>query len=234
MADPNSSLTPEQKLLQMIEQPAGTPSAPGDTSEKSKDGPKPSLASLLSPSALKGRIAYAKDKVISFVKDRKEPINFRQVNQVAKMVALVIGLYLMGAIVYEVTVVYQNLDKEFATSTKEMADLPQAQIRKIDPNLFEDVQNRNIFMPQEKRGTGETVENQSESLKLVDITKDLKLTGISIHPTEPTRTFCMVEDLKKNVTSFLRVGDSISGLRVDQISSNGIVLKHQKDSIELR
>ena len=31
-----------------------------------------------------------------------------------------------------------------------------------------------------------------------------------------------------------RVGDTISGLRVDQINSSGIVLKYQKDSIELR
>ena len=227
MAEPDPSLTPEKKLLKLIEEPIAAPGG-----EKPKGGFN--LASLLSPSALKGRIAYAKDNLVSFIKDRKEPIDFRQVNRVVKMITVGFGVYLTGAILYEVSTVYRNLDSEFNISPKEMAEAPETETRKLDQNLFEEVQNRNIFMPQEKRVSPEQTETQAESLRLVEITKDLKLTGISINPKDSSRTYCMVEDLKKNVTSFLKVGDSVSGLRVDQISSNGIVLKHQKESIELR
>ncbi len=244
MADPDPSLTPEQKLLKLIEQPAQTadPSAgkaalaadPAGAAAGKTKAPL-NFASLFSPSGIKGRIAYAKDKWKELVKDRKDPVNFRQVNRIVKMITVGFGLYLIGAITVEVSSVYKNFDSQFVVTPKEMADAPAAQTRKIDANLFDDVQNRNIFMPQEKRAAaGETAETQSESIKLVEITKDLKLAGISLSPNDASRTFCMIEDIKKNVTSFLKVGDTISGLRVDQITSNGIVLKHQKESIELR
>lgn len=229
MAEADPNLTPEKKLLKLIEEPEGAGAQAG---EKPKAGFN--IASLFSPSAIKGRLAFIKEKLISQVKDRQDPVNFRQINRFVILATIGFGVYLVAAVIYEVGTVYQNVEGTMGTSQKEIAEAPAVEGRKLDPNLFEDVQSRNIFLPLEKRTTIEAVDSQSDSLKLVDITKDLKLTGISIDPANPARSFCMVEDLKKNVTSFLKVGDSISGLRVDEITSNGVILKHQRDSIELR
>jgi len=92
---------------------------------------------------------------------------------------------------------------------------------------------RNIFVPIDKRVV-KKAETSEISLKLLEITQQLKLVGISVHPTDPKRTFCMIEDLKKNMTTFLRVGDTISGIKVEKINSDNVVLAFQQERMELR
>jgi hypothetical protein len=107
--------------------------------------------------------------------------------------------------------------------------------RKYTVDLFADPKQRNVFVPYEKPVK---MEEQSQSsvmsLKLLDITKDLKLTGISLNPANPAETFCMVEDIKKGMTSFLKVGDTINGLNVEDIKQDSVVLGYQKERIEVR
>ena len=62
----------------------------------------------------------------------------------------------------------------------------------------------------------------------------MKLTGISVNPTDPSQTFCMIEDVEKNITTFLKVGDSILGLKVANIREDSIILQYQGETIEVR
>ena len=233
MAEPDSSLSPEKKLLKLIEEPQ-TSAAKPSSEAAAKAGPQINFASLFSPSALKGKVAHVKDRVLLLLKNSKDPVNVKKVNRMITGITVGLAVYLGCAIMYEISVAYKDYNSEFKIAPKEMADIPMAESRKINPDLFEEVQKRNIFISQEKRTVAEAPDKESGSLKLVEITKDLKLTGISINPGDAARTFCMIEDLKKNVTSFLKIGDTISGLQVEQINPDGVVLKHQKESIELR
>lgn len=228
MAQPDSSLTPEKKLLKLIEDPQSV--VAGQKSGSDRGG----VAAVLSPSALKGRIAFFQDRAVQFFKDPKEPVNLRQVNQAAKWITIALAVYLLVMIALEIMTVYRDYEGEFKIVPKQMAEMPEVEERKLDQMLFEEVQKRNVFISQEKRLPAADQNSQSTSIRLVDQIKDLRLTGISVDPENSERTYCMVEDVKKNVTSFLKVGDSIAGLKVDQISQDGVILKYQKESIELK
>ena len=118
---------------------------------------------------------------------------------------------------------------------REAAVMPVPDTRKYAVDLFEDPKRRNVFVPYEKPvKVEEQTESSVMSLKLLEITKDLKLTGISVNPTDPARTFCMVEDVKKDMTSFLKKGDTINGLSVAEIKQDSIILSYEKERIELR
>ena len=241
MADPDSSLTPEQKLLKIIEQDSPQTATGGAASgvEKPTGGGSGlsgfNIFALLSPSAIKGRIAYAKDYLQSYLKGHKDPLDLRKINRAVKMMTAGVAIYLSGAIVYEVVNVNHSYESDFKMSPKEIAEPPTVETKKIDPSLFEEVEKRNIFIPQEKRALEAAGQQpQSNPIRLVELIKDLRLTGISINPEDDAKSYCMIEDIKKNITSFLRAGDMISGLKVDQITSDEIVLKNQNDSIELR
>ncbi|PIQ86542.1 MAG: hypothetical protein COV74_04455 [Candidatus Omnitrophica bacterium CG11_big_fil_rev_8_21_14_0_20_45_26] len=237
MADSDASATPEKKLLNLIEgqqsEDSGSKTAAGGTVDKSSPGQKVNVAALLSPSALKGRIEFFRDQITALVKGG-EPINFRQVNQVVRIMTVLVTIGLTGAIAYEMMTVQHSLGKELTVTPQEIAELTEADQHTIDPNLFQEVEKRNIFIPKEKRAAEQAPEQDESSLKFVEITNNLKLAGISISPEDPSRTYCMVEDISKNVTNFLKVGDMISGLKVEQINPDGVVLKFQNQSVELR
>lgn len=244
MANPDSSLTPEQRLLKIIESPEeAAKQAQRETAgrggvkaaSKKKEGAPVNWSSLLSPSAIKGRLVFAKDLLFGGGKVGTETLNVKQLNNVVKIFAVGFAGYVVVASSFETLGVYKDYSSKFKVSQKEMAEVPISEGYQVDPALFDEVDKRNIFIPQEKRVQAEAnPDAQEASLRLVEITKDLKLAGISMNEQDPTRTFCMVEDLKKNVTNFLKVGDTISGLKVDQINEDGVVLKHQKEQIELR
>jgi len=239
MADSDSSVTPEKKLLNLIEgqqasTATGAASKGGGSKAEIDAQSKALVSSLFSLSALKGRIAYAIEQIQGFAKGGA-PINFRQVNRFVRVFTIGMCLYLVAAIIYEVVVTQHYSASGLQMVPQEIAELLETEVRQIDPSLFDEVELRNIFMPYDKRVKGGAAkEGEETSLKFVEITNNLKLAGISINPSNPSRTFCMIEDISKSVTSFLRVGDSISGLKVEQINPDVVILQFQNQSIELR
>jgi hypothetical protein len=64
--------------------------------------------------------------------------------------------------------------------------------------------------------------------------KDLKLTGLSVNPTSPSESYCMIEDITKGITHFLKVGETLNGLKVTEIHSDGALLQYQNETTEMR
>lgn len=247
MAQSDSSLTPEQRLLKLIES--------GQTPDPAKDSGKgapertvkpgsgaglgagfsmDSLTRYFSPSYLQGRISYLQENWKNLLQPPKfDEFNVKKINSILKVVIAVLVFFFSISIISEL----QNFKKDAQAYTgvaqKPMADILVAEPKVFEESFFDEIARRNIFVPIDKR-VGEKKGKSEFSMKLLEITQQLKLVGISIHPTEAKRTFCMIEDLKKNMTCFLRTGDSISGLKVEKINADNVVLTCQDERIELR
>jgi len=237
MGHPDSSLTPEKRLLKLIEEP-GTAVAQAEGEEETDtavDAPAPSIQSILSPSALLGRFSYFRDRFLAFLRNEGPPLNLKQVNKSIKIFTFGLAFYFAGALLYEFMTVGKDIKLKLDLSPRDIAEAPVPDVRRYDIDLFDDTERRNVFVPYVEK-VEEVKEDAASvlSLKLLEITKDFKLTGISLDPDHPERTFRMVEDIKKDMTSFLRVGDSISGLTVAEIREDSIVLQYEKERIELR
>ena len=240
MADTDPSLTPEQRLLKLIEEPSASASraeqeaSPKEEREKGKAEKIFQLDSLLSTSALKGRLAYAKEQFSAMAGGGATQVDLKQINRTVKMMTGGLAFFFAVAMGFEMLTTGKGLSLKMDSTMQQPSTAPVPEGRLYDVDLFEEKDRRNVFVPYVKPPEPEHDETKKLSLKLVEITKDLKLTGISIYPGDPGRTFCMVEDIKKNVTTFLKAGDSISGLTVSEIKPDSVILTHEKERIELR
>lgn len=237
MGDTNSSLTPEQRLLQLIEGGESSGGAAVQTEEKPVRTKKsaPPVAELLTPAAILSRFASAKDMLMSFARNEGLPVNLKQVNRSVKIFTIGMAIYFIGAMTFELLTTNKGRDFNFEITPREIAEAPVPDSQKYAVDLFEDASRRNVFVPYVEKVEKAPEESTNElSIKLHEIIKDFKLTGISLDPSDPVRTFCMIEDIKKDVTSFLRVGDSVAGLTVDEIRSDTVILKSGNEKIELR
>jgi len=234
MAESSASLTPEKKLLRLIEDPQAGEAGGGGKGSKSGGKVPFDFARFFSPSAMQGRIAYLKDNWKA-IASGSGPASFslKQVNMVLKVVILCMGVFFLGNIFLELKSAKGDFNSYAHIPQKEMAEISLTQPKIFDESFFDEVARRNIFIPSEKR---EEVKKPKSGvyLKLLEISQQLRLVGISLRPERPKETFCMIEDLKKNMTSFLKVGDSISGLTVEKIYEDNVVLAYADEKIELR
>jgi hypothetical protein len=231
MAESDSSLTPEKRLLQLIE---GTQADDSRSSLKAKKSFASGVKAVFSPEGFKNLIVDFKDNAVYVFKNRKDFLSLNGVNTLAKFVTIGLGVYLLLSMVYEVKVVNSNYVANLQIPQRDIADIQMSDTRIFDTNLLQEIDKLNVFVPADKRQVEEEKPEEKNSLKLVEIIKDWKLAGISIYPSNPDRTFCMVEDLQKSTTTFLKVGDTLSGLEVAKIAPDSVTLKFNKETIELR
>ena len=232
--------TPEKQLLKLIEQPhaGGSVSAATNTAGEAAAPIKPKrglpLQSLLSPSGWKGLLSYAQEQGAGFIQQNSSTLGFKQFNQFLKIGITTAGVLMLVYLAYSAYDLKNEYDSLADPAQKQMADLPVSGGRMLDPNFFEDIIKRNIFTPSAKKIEPEVQDGGVSKAKVQEMTKDIKLTGISVNPRNDSRTFCMIEDLKKSVTSFLKVGDSINGFMVSKIDKDTVELTYQKETVELR
>lgn len=231
MAESSSSLTPEKKLLRLIEDPQ----AGGGGKSVPSGGKMPfDFSKLLSPSAIQGRISYLRDNWKGILSGSgPAAFSLKQVNMILKVACLFVGIFFLGNIFLELKSAESDYHAVAGIPQREIAEISLTQPKVFDENFFDEVARRNIFIPSEKR---EEVKKPKSGvyLKLLEISQQLRLVGISLRPERPKETFCMIEDLKKNMTSFLKAGDSISGLTVEKINEDNVVLAYADEKIELR
>lgn len=245
MADPDNSLTPEQRLLKLIEESDGDPasSSGGDEPAVSvkeqevraapRPRPKINFKEVLSPAAIRARIEHLKDSVISTFQEKKHEIKLGDVNRLLVIIVAIIFLILAVNVLIDMGMVGRDYMSQFDLTQKQRADVVLADGQRFVDGFLEGIGKRNVFTPYVAPASEKVAQESDLSLRLVELTRPLKLTGIS-YSDDPQRTFCMIEDLQKNITTFLRTGDSISGMTVSEIKPDSIVLKLGQETIELR
>lgn len=233
MADNDSTLTPEKRLLQLIEGGRGDQGTKTQTVRKNDFVLK--LKQIMSPQGIKTLIEETRDGWINAFRNRKEFVNLRGANQAGKVITVLLAVYLIGSMIYEVQVVNSNYVSGLTVPNKEVSDIQFSEKKIFDTNLLNEADKLNIFVPYDKRQKEEVKEEvNAMSLKLVGLIKDWKLAGISYYAKSPEKTFCMVEDLQKNTTTFLKVGDTFSGLEVNKINPDSVLFRFNEETIELR
>ncbi len=229
MADADSSLSPEKRLLKLIEEPQSE--KPGGPEKK-----RAPWHTSFSVPVLKARLDQAKEKTFSFLKQSKVPFGIQMLNGAVTAGTVILGIVLFVNTLYEMRALNSNaLTDQLIVPASKMLDLMPVETKDLTAGLLENTQDsRNIFLPFGKRVKEAEPEKVSNSSKLAEMTKTLKLTGISYNPENPEKAFCMIEDLTKNITVFLRAGDQVSGLKVQKINPTTVTLDYQGETIEMR
>lgn len=233
MAEPDPSLTPEKRLLQLIEG-GGRDESSAKTRTAPRESPFKKLQELFSVEGMTQFLEDQKESWSSTFKNRRDFLNLRGLNKIAKVITVGLAIFLLISMVYEIKVVNSDYVSNLQIPQREMADISLSDKKIFDTNLLRDAEKLNVFVPVSKRETKKEEKEDEMSLKLVSMIKDWKLAGISIYPSHPERTFCMIEDLQKNTTTFLKVGDTLSGLKIDKINPDSVVLRFNEETIELR
>jgi len=229
MADSDAPVTPEAKLLKLIEETGAAPDQPREPSKK-----KLPLKAYLSPSMWKAYAATAKENFESYFKRQKGRFQLRDINRAVTMGVIALSCFLVVGVLLEMNALNNDPIFRWDERQRKRADFGGVRERDFETGLLEEGDLRNIFVPYGKRAEEAKSEKTAASILLLDMTKKLKLTGISVNPFDSSRTFCMLEDIEKNLTSFLKEGDSISGLKVVKINQDSVILKYQDEEMELR
>jgi len=232
MADSDSALTPEQKLLRVIEDP------PTEKASGPRGGP--SMLSLFSISALKGRFAYFKDKFKKGGSDSESEgggaaSGLKKLNLGLKFAGSLLALAFVANLAHEAYSLDSAYNSYAEIPQQRMADIAIESERVFSADFFEELDEKNVFIPvasrvEEAPKTGGAMLN----LQMLELTQNLRLVGISVSPEGAEKTFCMLEDLKKDMTSFVRVGDTVMGMKVAEIREDSILLEYGGEQIELR
>lgn len=231
MADSNdASLTPEKRLLELIE---GADAAP----KEAEAGPikqKSAWADLFSPAGIRELQARLAKDIPDWLNTHKEWFGIKSINRVLKIGVLILFI----AFIVDVGLDVFYLKQDFASSIKvpdsKMFDLPETKEAEAESSAVESWDLTKLFMPYGKRLEEAERIQKEQSTKLVEMIKNLKLTGISYNPKDPSRVFCMIEDVEKAITTFLREGDPIGFLRVKKIEEDKVLLESGNETVELR
>ena len=241
MADPDASLTPEQRLLKLIEEGGGA-----DAQQSAAEGAVPSgktakpareqidWKAVLSPAALRARFEYLRDQSIELFKQNQRKLGLKEVNRILVTASAILGGIVIVNGLYEVHLISRDFLEQFDVSQKRMADVLAPGNQDLGGALEEDNSRRNIFAPYSEQTVVAEQKSSDIALKLMEITKTLKLTGISYFEGDASRTFCMIEDIQKNITTFLRQGESLGGVTVKEIRQDNVVLKLGEEEMEIR
>lgn len=237
MAEPsNRDLTPEKRLLELIESSgAGKAEAanPAVVQEIAK-ARKGSWKALLSFEELKSRINLFHGRVKDWFDHHRKTFGLKELNQALRILVILLIFFFVGDFFGQILMVNRRV-----ADTGEVAEMPVMDMSLEKPDVefgsgFEALDLGKMFMPYGKRLEEVEKVKKEQSERLVDLTKKLKLTGISYNPEEKSRAFCMIEDVEKNITSFLREGDMLGTLRVKRIEEDRVILESQNEQLELK
>ncbi len=227
-------ISPEKELLRLIEDP--------EIKSTATRGPqivKRRSASLFSASAWKGRISFLKEQAKGRLNNPIEyAFDIKSINRGLLLLTIIVGFYVITNLTFSVA--DMNSMPDFQFDVGKMPKPMELQEAKTftKPLTFylEKVRSRDLF----KMGREVIVESDDEEVKtvirssgpskLVEMTQDLRLVGIS-WSKDPD---AMIEDTKASRTFFVKRGHKIGGMRVEAIFKDKIVLSYEGEETELR
>ena len=225
MAQENS-VTPEKELLRLIED-QGKAKKSVDTYAIRHSG-----LSLLSPSAWIGRLSFLRNR-LQRAWSKGEwlyLINIKVLNKILVLFIFILALYFISDISFSMN----NLKKmpELELKVQEGVQLTGLKegsfLKKTVAYYFEKVRQRNIF----KMGSipTETPVKSTNQSKILEVTKNLKLVGIS-WSEDPD---AMIEDTEANKTFFVKRGQNIGKIKIQAIFKDKVILSYSGEEMELK
>ncbi len=224
----NPSLTPEKRLLDLIEEPDSLKKE--TTVRKETQRPKTFWTAL----GLQKKWTDLKGRSEVFFASQKKTFGIKTINQVLLVVVSVIVIVLMVSVVVD----WAGMGKDF-TKSIQIPDSKMLEVEIPQEGIPEDLAAEQwdlgkMFMPYAKRREEADKLQQEQSTRLAELIKKLKLTGISFDPADAAMASCMIEDMEKGITTFLREGDPVGGLTVVKIHEDHVVLGQKNETIEMR
>ena len=226
------SVTPEKQLLKLIEEQKGKNPAAVQAHALKRRG-----MSLVSPGAWLGRFSFSKDwfrrKIESF---RGQPFDIKSINRILLLCACVFTLYFLASTT--TALIQLSSPPELGAPASENGSsvdlMDRVFLKKAVSYYLEKIGERDIFkMGAVRKVTGaDGVETEMKvtSARILDVTENLKLVGIS-WSSEPD---AIIEDTRDTKTFFVKTGQKIGEVKVQAIFKDKVVLSYQGEETELK
>ncbi len=234
MADPDASLSPEKRLLKLIEEPEST--AAQTPAKKASVWQLQTLLTAFSPADLRSHLETGKEqyKALLGKLGKNRAPGLKDVNRGIFILGGILTLCYLISLIYEGRGLDQNIKEKIDGPKRKLTEMLSSGDLSSGEAALENLETRNIFVPLGQRIKKQAEQKSQTSARLVEMTKKLKLTGISYDPEHSVRAFCMIEDIEKGTTSFLRLGDRLGAMNIVRINENSIVLGLDDETIEIR
>lgn len=224
----DKQLSPEKELLNLIEKPMAQSSLQAATVKYHNQ-------SLVSPGALKGRLAFLQNKFQDLWRKRDfvHQLDIGVLNQALKAGVIILGCYFCLNLFTSINEAKKDI--HIAISEERAVELNSARstsILKAVSYYLEKARERDIFkmgLRAPVPGTGIGARGPSE--KVLEATQNLRLVGIAWSDDPDV----MIEDTKLQRTLFLKKGQRIDNLiELKAVFKDKVVLSFQGEEIELK
>jgi len=240
--------TAEQKLLKLIESAdaqSGSDSAAGSSVSSApgaaQESPSANDAARAALQSVRGGGMPSVSlpsfgNIFSFFKRfelfSKSPSEYslKDINKVLIILIVIIGLFFTKSLISGMRNAGQNFDFSYSGEPVNSSKIGLPSLRDL-AQYVQVISQRNIFQPYEKKVMAEAevpVENQ----KIKDKLQALRLVGISWLDSPDTAT-AMVEDQKTSITHFLRKGDSLGGVKVEEIYADRVKFRMGDETVSI-
>jgi len=216
-------LTPEKELLKLIEKPDSRRSL-------QVAAIKYHSLSFFSIGALKGRIAFLRNRLIGFPRGAAPlQLDIRFLNNFLKLCIVALGLYFIFDLSTSIMGLKKGLRLGASYSKPPAAEsAPIASLLKAASYYLEKARARDIFSMNE----GEVLNGGKEvPKKAIEATSHLKLVGIA-WSADPD---VMIEDTNAKRTFFLKKGQMInSETKLQSVFKDKVILNYKGEEVELK
>lgn len=226
MVKDNSGLSPEKRLLKLIEEP-NFQSAKGSAVRGSR-------LTLFSIGALRGRWIFARVKLASFLRSWGGPLDIKKINGILTLLGFVVAAYFVASFFSLATKFSAIPSFSFKTEGSAKAEILKqvSQLKALD-TYMEKVRSRDIFKIGAQPATEEVAkpDQSAQKAQRETVLNKYKLVGISWSDNPDA----MIEDSEAKKTFFLKRGQVMSdGVKIQAIFKDKVVLNYAGAEVELR
>ncbi len=221
----DSSPTPEKQLLKLIEQPGAA--------DQQKETLKRRGIALLSPSVIRGKLSFFKEKTRKYLAAKKKaPLGVKGTNRILAFLTLVVAAYLATDIVNVIRGLKEAIALELVPL--EMKDTDRtSSVGKL--RYVEKIGLRNVFSFKSHEKIVENIiglpVKKTPEEMMLELMKGLKFGGVGVWPGQPPEVY--IED-KEGKTHTLKVGEKIGQLTVVEILDDKVILGYGEVRLPLK
>ena len=215
--------TAEQKLLKLIETPSSDPKAAG------QEAASQIAQAVHSHGFLNSLLGFGK-----FFPGNAFHFSFglREINRILLAAILGIFVFLLTDFLNGTKSLQKKVDLAVDSSAAKTSSNIIVSVKELSDYLSP-LEDRNIFLPFEKKAVEEKTAEPPAPPKITAMTEKLKLVGVSWVDSAETAS-AMVEDQESGITYFVHQGEKVKDLTVKTIFANQVVLTYEGEEITIR